>query len=249
MSKTSDRKAKIQAAAPRRGGGANRLVVATVVVVLVLAAVVTAVVLGSQGKKEASTAGGAALPKNVAAMGAGLVVNPQAPAGVPTVDLYEDFQCPVCGEFERIFGLQLAQMVRADQIKLVTHTLSFLDDNLRNDSSNRSANAAACAANADKSLQYHAAVFQGQPAQEGTGYTDAQLKQFAQTAGISGAALTTWEQCYADKAHNQYVESVQTQAEKDKVNGTPTVKLNGKTLNLAGLTQASFADQVKAATQ
>ena len=261
-SSSASRKAKIQAAAPKGGirsggksgkggsqGGANRIVVATVVVVLVIAAVITAVVLGSQDKKAATTAGGSTLPKNVAAMGAGLVVNPGAPATVPTLDLYEDFQCPICARFEDIFGLQIVDMVKANQIKLVAHPLSFLDDNLRNDSSNRAANAAACAADADKFLQYHAATFQGQPAKEGAGYTDAQLKQFAVQAGLSSTALTTWDQCYAAKSHNQWVESVQTQSEKDGVNGTPTVKLNGKAINLTGLTQASLAAQVKAATK
>jgi protein-disulfide isomerase len=255
-SSSASRRAKIQAAAPKggirntkNGGGANRVVVATVVVVLVLVAVVTAVILGSRDKEAATTAGGSALPKNVAAMGAGIVVNPGAPATVPTLDLYEDFQCPVCAKFEEIFGLQIVDMVKANQIRLVAHPLSFLDDNLRNDSSNRAANAAACAADADKFLQYHAATFQGQPTQEGAGYTDAQLKQFAGTAGITGAALTTWDQCYTAKSHNQWVESVQTQSEKDGVNGTPTIKLDGKVLDLKGLTQASLADQVKAATR
>jgi protein-disulfide isomerase len=255
-SSSTSRKAKIQAAAPqgsiRRKGsqsGANRVVVATVVVLLVLAAVVTAVILGSQDKQAAATAGGSALPKNVAAMGAGIVVNPGAPSNVPTLDMYEDFQCPVCARFEEIFGLQIVDLVKANQIRLVAHPLSFLDDNLRNDSSNRSANAAACAADAGRFLQYHAATFQGQPTQEGAGYTDAQLRKFAETAGITGTALTTWDQCYTARSHNQWVESVQTQSEKDGVNGTPTVKLNGTTLNLAGLTQASLADQVKAATR
>ena len=191
-SSSASRKAKIQAAAPKggirngksgKGGGANRIVVATVVVVLVLAAVITAVILGSRDKTEATTSGGATLPKNVAAMGAGLVVNPDAPANVPTLDLYEDFQCPVCARFEDIFGLQIVDLVKANQVKLVAHPLSFLDDNLRNDSSNRAANAASCAADADKFLQYHAATFQGQPKNEGTGYSDAQLKTFATQAG------------------------------------------------------------------
>ncbi|SDP02720.1 Protein-disulfide isomerase [Pedococcus dokdonensis] len=258
-SSSASRKAKIQAAAPRGGvrggsgrgggGGANRVVVATVVVVVVLAAVVTAVILGSQGKKEATTSGGSNLPKNVAAMGAGIVVNPGAPANVPTLDLYEDFQCPVCARFEEIFGLQIVDMVKANQVKLVAHPLSFLDDNLRNDSSNRAANAAACAADADKFLQYHAATFTGQPKTEGAGYTDAQLQNFATQAGLSGAAMTTWQQCYSAKSHNQWVESVQTQSEKDGVNGTPTVKLNGKAVDLGGLTRDKLAAEVKAATK
>ena len=248
--KAADRRAKIEAAtAQQRRAATTKIVVAAVVVVLVIVGVVGAVLLGSSDKQAATTAGGSALPKGAAAMGAGIVVNPGAPANVPTLDLYEDFQCPVCGEFERIFGVQLKDLVQQNQVKLVSHTLSFLDDNLRNDSSNRAANAAACAADADKFLQYHAAVFQGQPAKEGTGYTDAQLEDFAGKAGITGGAMTTWQTCYKDRTHNQWVESVQTQSEKDGVNGTPTVKLNGETLSLSGLTQASLADKIKAATK
>jgi protein-disulfide isomerase len=248
--KAADRRAKLEAAAAQqRRAATTKVVVAVVVVLLVVVGVVGAVLLGSRDKQAASTAGGSALPKGAPAMGAGIVVNPGAPSTVPTLDLYEDFQCPVCGEFERIFGVQIADMVKSNQVKLVAHPLSFLDDNLRNDSSNRAANAAACAADAGKFLQYHAAVFQGQPAKEGEGYTDAQLRGFATQAGITGAALGTWQKCYDDRAHNQWVESVQTQSEKDGVNGTPTVKLDGQTLDLAGLTQASLAAKVKAATR
>jgi protein-disulfide isomerase len=250
MSNAAARRSKIEAAAPRGGGGANRAVVATVVAVLVIAAVVTAVVLSSRGSQQAATTGGSTLPKNVAAMGAGIVVNPSAPATVPTMDLYEDFQCPICGRFEQLFGMQVTQLVNQNKVRLVIHTLSFLDDNLRNDSSNRAANAAACAADDGRFLQYHAAVFAGQPAKEGAGYTDAQLASFAQTAGITGSALTTWQSCYSAKSHNQYVQSVQAQADKDGVNGTPTIKINGKTLDLSTLTAPqSRDDAVKAATK
>ena len=249
-SSSASRKAKIEAARPKGGGGANRIVVATVVVVVIIVAVVTAVILGSHGKNTASSSGGGSLPKGAPAMGAGIVVNPSAPSSVPTMDLYEDFQCPVCGAFEKQFGQQVTAMANQNQMKLVVHMLSFLDDNLNNDSSNRAANAAACAADADRFLPYHSAVFAGQPATEGEGYTDAQLKEFATTAGISGSALTTWQKCYDSREHNQYVESVQTQSEKDGVNGTPTIKINGKTLDLGTLTSPNaLLDAVKAAGQ
>lgn len=247
MSNAATRRSKIEEAAPR-GSGPNRVVVATVVVVLVLAAVVSAVILGARGKNEAASAGGSALPKSVATMGAGIVVNPGAPSTVPTMDLYEDFQCPVCGRFEQLYGTQVTQLAAQNRVRLVVHMLSFLDDNLRNDSSNRAANAAACAADAGRFYPYHAAVFAGQPAQEGAGYTDAQLASFAQTAGITGSALQSWRACYAAKAHNQYVVSVQNQADKDRVNGTPTIRLNGKDVALSTLTgPQSLDDAVKGA--
>jgi protein-disulfide isomerase len=181
-------------------------------------------------------------------MGAGIVVNPGAPASVPTLDLYEDFQCPVCAAFERQFGASVNQIADQNQAKVVVHMLSFLDDNLGNDSSNRAANAAACASDAGRFMPYHGAVFAGQPAKEGQGYTDAQLTSFATAAGITGSALDTWQKCYDNRTHNQYVESVQTQSDMVGINGTPTIKINGRTLELSALTSPqALADAVKAA--
>ena len=250
-SSSASRKAKIAAATPKsqQRKGASPVVVATVVVVLIVAAVVTAAILGSQDKKEATTAGGSSIPKGASSMSAGIVVNPDAPAGVPTLDVYEDFQCPICAEFEHRFGEGIEALAEKGQVKLVFHTLSFLDDKLGNDSSNRAANAAACAADQGKFLEYHSATFGAQPLREGAGYTDAALKSVAEKAGITGAGLTTWEKCYNDRSHNQYVESVQTQSEKDGINGTPTLRLDGKALDLAGFTNESLAAAVKAATK
>lgn len=247
MSTSSDRRARVHAAAPRRQG-LNRVVVATVVAVLVIVAAVAAVVIGASRSRDASTSGGSSLPTGAAGLGQGIVVNPDAPAGAPTLDLYEDFQCPVCKRFEELFGEQVTTLAESGKVKLVVHPLSFLDDNLGNDSSNRAANAAACAADQGRYLPFHAATFAGQPASEGEGYTDGQLKGFARTAGLTGAALDSWQRCYDDRAHNQWVQSVQTQSEKDKVNGTPTLRLDGKDLDLGTLTPESLEAAVQAAT-
>ena len=123
-----------------------------------------------------------------------------------------------------------------------------MDTNLKNDSSTRSANAAACASDAGKFLGYHSAVFAGQPAKEGTGYTDAQLTQFANTAGITDGALTTWQKCTSSGQHAQYVTDVQTNAEKAGVFDTPTVKLNGENITKTLSTPDALAAQITAAT-
>jgi protein-disulfide isomerase len=250
---TSSRKAKAQAAAPK--SGANRAVIGAVVAVLVVVAVVVAVTLGSRGGSTATSGSGtvsssaSALPVGATGPGGGIVVNPgKARAGAPTLDLYEDFQCPICGQLEKLFGAQIRSMAAAGDIRLVAHTLSFLDDNLHNDSSLRAASAAACAADAGRFGPYHDAVYAGQPAREGQGYTDAQLQGFARKAGLTGAALATWQRCVTSGQHTAYVRAVQTQSEKDGVFGTPTLKLNGRVLNLKQLTPEYLTAQVKAAT-
>jgi len=189
--------------------------------------VVVALLIGNSNTSGDGGSGGSALPAGVVE-GGGILVNATAvKSNAPTLEIYADFQC---GHFERVFGAMLASMSRAGDVKLVFHSLSFVDANLKNDSSTRSANAAACASDAGKFLEYHSAVFAGQPAEEGAGYTDAQLTQFASTAGITGAGLTTWQKCTSSSHYATYVADVQTNGEKAGVFDTPTVKPNGKNI-------------------
>ena len=44
-----------------------------------------------------------------------------------TVDLYEDFQCPHCLEFEQQVGAHAQADVKANKAQLRYHTMSFLD--------------------------------------------------------------------------------------------------------------------------
>ena len=245
-----DASKKIAKVTPK--GGPNPVVIGAIVAAVVVVAVVVAILIGNSGKSGSSTgASGSSAPVGVVGgTGGGILVNKATAKGnAPTLDLYEDFQCPTCGELEKAMGSQIASMAKAGQVKLVVHVLSFLDANLKNDSSSRAANAAACAADAGKFLEYHSAVFAGQPAQEGAGYTDAQLTQFAKTAGITGTALTTWQKCASSGQHAQYVTDVQTGAEKAGVFGTPTVKLNGKDITKTLTTGDALVAQVKAATK
>jgi len=242
-----DASKKLKAATPKKGP--NPVIIGAVVAAVVIVGVVVAILVGNNSKSGDSSAS-AAQPKGVVAGDAGGISANVAPAksNAPTLDLYEDFQCPVCGQFEKAMGPSLASMAQAGEIKLVVHTLSFLDDNLKNDSSTRSANAASCASDAGKFLEYHRAVFAGQPA-EGVGYTNAQLRAFAGTAGITGKALATWQRCTSSGQHAKYVTDTQSAAEKAGVNSTPTVKLNGQDITKTLSTADALVAAVKAATK
>ncbi len=239
-----DASKKLAAASPK---GTNPVIIGAVLAAVLIVGVVIAILIGGNGSGSASPVAPAGV---VGGEGGGIVANAATAKGnAPTLDIYEDFQCPACGELEKRMGAELTRLATAGEIKLVLHTLSFLDNNLKNDSSARAANAAACAADAGKVMEYHSAVFAGMPEQEGVGYTDAQLTEFATTAGITGAALPTWQTCTSSGRHDQYVTDVQARAEKDKVNSTPTVKLNGQDITKTLSTADALAAQVKAATK
>jgi len=239
-----DASEKIAKATPK--SGPNVVVIGAVVGLVLILAVVVAIVIGNNGKSSPSASGNVVPVGVVGGTGGGILVDPAAAnANVPTLDLYVDFQCPVCGQFEKTFGATLTSLAKAAQVKYVVHLMSFIDDKVGNDSSKRAANAAACAADAGKFGEYHSAVFAGQPAKEGDGYTNALLTEFAKTAGITGPALTTWQKCADSGEHSQYVADVADTSGRAGINQTPTVKLNGKDVTLS--TPEALVAQIKAA--
>jgi protein-disulfide isomerase len=241
-----DASKKIATVTPK--GGPNVVIIGAVIAALVVFAVVVAIVIGNNSKPSSSASGKVAPVGVVGGTGGGILANPgAAKPNAPTLEVYADFQCPQCGRLEKAFGPTITEMAKAGDVKYVVHMMSFLDQNLGNDSSARSSNAAACAADAGKFLEYHSAVFAAQPAEEGVGYTDAQLTEFAKTAGITGPALTTWQQCTSSGQHNQYVTDVAETSGKAGVTSTPTVKVNGKDITKTLTTPESLIAAVKAA--
>jgi protein-disulfide isomerase len=243
-----DASAKLATTAPK--GRPGKAVIGGVIAGVAILGVVGAILIGNSNDAEGGPSAGSALPAGVVGgQGGGIQVSsPTVKGNAPTLQIYADFQCDQCGQFEKVFGASLTSMAQSGDVKLVFHTLSFVDANLKNDSSTRSANAAACASDAGKFPEYHAAVFAGQPTEEGAGYTDAQLTEFAGTAGITGEGLTTWQECTSSSHYATYVAAVQTTSEKAGVFDTPTVMLNGKNITATLSTVDALNAQIKAAT-
>ncbi|GAB3701664.1 DsbA family protein [Mariniluteicoccus flavus] len=170
------------------------------------------------------------IPPNATKDKGGIVMNPgKAKPGAPVVAIYQDYQCPACKQFEDRVGPQLEELANAGDIQLENHTMKFLDTNLRNDASERAANAAVCADAAGHYAAYHRTVYKNQPAQEGVGYTDDQLKKdFAQQAGITGDQAQSFESCFTSRKFKSYVNSMDVKAGEAGITGTPSVKVNGK---------------------
>jgi protein-disulfide isomerase len=172
---------------------------------------------------------------------------PVGSASAPvTVDLYEDFQCPNCKAFEAKAGSTLAKLVAAGTVQARYHGMAFLDTNANHAYSTRALNAAAAVvdtAGPDGFQKFHDLLYAHQPAETGSGLSDEQLVTYAVQAGAdAGVAAADIEQrTYAD-----WVKKSTDQASKDGVTGTPTVRVDGKTLtdlSASGLTAAVTAAQ------
>ena len=248
---TSARQAKIDAARRNTGGGANKIVVGAVVAVLAIVAVVAGVVI-TESNKQKRVGTSTAVPAGAGAMGEGFVANKdvQLVGGAPTLEVYEDFQCPACAEFERAMGPTIKGLADDGKVRLVYHLKTFLDANLRTTHSLAMGNAAMCAADAGKFQAFHDAVYANMPAQEGQGWTTAQTEGFAEEAGITGGAKDAWTTCVDERTYATYVESTEESSSKAGVNATPTIRLAGSTLDLNAVRDsAGLVAAVEAATK
>ena len=118
----SDRQAKIQAAASSgAGSGANKIVIAAVAAVVAIVAVVGFVVI----KQVQSTMRSRGRPSR-AGRRRWVVAHPayqgrHGEGGAPTVEAFEDFQCPGCQQFERAIGSTPVDLAKSGDIVLRHH--------------------------------------------------------------------------------------------------------------------------------
>lgn len=206
--------------------------VAGVSVVVVL---VTLVGIGVQSKR-AAIAG--QLTATNASVTTGITVGPASAAA--KVVAYEDFQCPVCNNFEQTAGGDLAKLVAGGKAQVQYHPLGFLDSSSSgNEYSSRAANAAVCASDVsvDAFSKFHAYLYGKDPTGtniqpvEGTaGRTDAQLIGYFKTAVPTATSdqQTAFSSCVTSQEHKAFVLKLTDNASKKNVNSIPTVFVNGK---------------------
>lgn len=142
-----------------------------------------------------------------------------------TVDVYEDFQCPICKDFEAQSGATLKGLYQDGVAKVRYHTVAFLNRFSTTKYSSRSANVAACTADSKVFPAFHDQVFQAQPAEGSAGLSDNQMIEIAR--GV-GAIEKSFVPCVEHGRYNDWVDAVTEASSKAGVNGTPTVLVNGK---------------------
>lgn len=237
-----DASQKLAATKPKDGpskGLIGGIIAAIIVIAIVIAVFVT------QANKSGSYS--SAVPKGGTSNADGLRAYPDVTlkSGAPTVDIYEDFQCPICNDMENANGAQILADARSGKIKLLWHMMTFLQDNMRNaPASTIAANGLYCAADAGKAAGYHRATFAGQRPEkqeaQGDTFTNADLKKYGKQAGITGAALAKFNSCVDKVTYQKYVKATADQAAKNGVTGTPTLFINGKKINNSSADYASL---------
>lgn len=225
----------------------------TRIIIGVVAALIVIVIIGGAALYAKSNSGSSgkvgpdsshALPKTVIPETYAVPFKPDAKSDLPLVQVWLDPQCPGCKQFST-GGSEAALKAgaEANKINLQYRPTTFLDSMLGNDSSAQAVSAWGCAIDQGRGTQYIDTVFQNQP-QEGKGYTLDQLIAFGSTAGITGEAATTFDQCVKDGTYLGWAANSTDKYNEENVPGTPSVYVNGKELNLQGVTPANLVEKV-----
>jgi protein-disulfide isomerase len=138
-----------------------------------------------------------------------------------TIYLYEDFQCPICGQFsQETFPELVSRDVRDGKVKIVSEPLAFLGSD-----SVEAARAALAAAEQNRYWPYSSLLFENQ-GEENSGYvTDDYLRGLAQDT--PGLDVDEWSADLGASDFNSELQDAQSKAQADGVNATPTLIISG----------------------
>ncbi|MCG6495411.1 thioredoxin domain-containing protein [Kitasatospora sp. A2-31] len=150
-----------------------------------------------------------------------------------TLEVYEDFRCPYCARLETTTGKTAQQFADAGTYKVEYHLATFLDQGLGGKGS-RTALAAAGAAldeGVDKFKQFHDVLYANQPDEREDGFAD--VDHLLDLAGqVPGLKTDGFVKAVREGTYLPWADQVDKAFDRSGVTGTPTVKLDGKKLDV-----------------
>lgn len=223
--------ARLAAVAARRRRILIQVGVVTAVAAVVVGIVVTAAVIGRRSAPEAGAApvvtttvivGGAQVP--LAVDGSAVRLGPADARA--TLDLWVDYSCPHCQEYEAANGAVLEQLVAGGDVAVRYHNLQFVT---RYGGSAGSAAACVAAEDPQRWPALNAALYANHNAAT-DGWSAAQFREFAASQGVSSAA----QECIGQSRYAGWITSNTADAAARGVEATPTLQLNGQTVPTVG---------------
>lgn len=206
---------------------------AVVAVVLVGAGLIGWAVYSNQQK---STASSTTVPAGVVDSNTAWAVG----TGPVTVDVYEDFMCPICNNFEKASGATIKQLITDKKITVRYHTVAILDDSSNGTKySTRAAGAAAAAAIEGKFVEYHDVLYANQPSEGSNGLDNAKLISLGKSVGLTSS---TFADAVNNKTYDGWVSTVTDTFASRGYSGTPTIVVAGKQVEGPNQTVPSTAE-------
>lgn len=171
------------------------------------------------------------------------------------IEVYLDYQCPFCQQFEQTNADQIGTLLEQGVATLEIHPVAILDNQSAGGRySTRAANAAACVANfsPDSFYDFNALLFENQPEEQTPGLTDEELIAITEDAGVTDASDI--EDCITGEDFENWVAAATDRATSNRSLAgesdgfsTPTVLVNGDRYPGAPNDASAFAQFVAAA--
>ncbi|MEV0974851.1 DsbA family protein [Microtetraspora glauca] len=202
---------------------AVKLAVAAVVIVML-----GVVALAPNGQQERA----AASPSDLVSFRPdGTIMMARPGVTAPVLEVYEDYQCPYCRDFERLNGGVVREWAVQGKVAVIIHPFTVFGENTRvtRDNSRRALMASLCVTDPRKWLDFHDALYSHQPEEtlEG-GFAVEELVGYAKGIGIAEAEFTT---CLNSQETADRADALSKLAFARGVQGTPTIRLDGRDLD------------------
>ncbi|GAB3259602.1 DsbA family protein [Kineosporia babensis] len=195
-------------------------------IVVVLVAVIVGSFVLVQNTRRGEAVADTAAPANLGPSNSITQGDDDAPVKVV---VYEDFQCPYCAEFEAANREQLTAYVDRGDVQVQYRPIAFLDRASTDQYSTRALNAAAAVFDRapESFVDFHNLLFDNQPTEGGAGLSNEQLIDYAAEAGATEPEIAS---AVRDLTYEGWTARITEQASKEGISGTPTVQVNGTSL-------------------
>ena len=143
-----------------------------------------------------------------------------------TLDVYEDFQCPICAQYSlSIEPILVSQYVQPGTLRIVHHDIAILGRGGADDESKLAASGATCANEHGVYWTYAHWIYNNQDGENAGGFRRERLTAIVEAAGLDSAGLdaATFGSCLDDQATLQAVADSTSQAVGLGINSTPTM--------------------------
>jgi protein-disulfide isomerase len=210
----------------RRPVWQSPMVIVTVVAAVIMVAIIGVLVLTS-GQTNGTPSGSLGLVRppdsNLATFADGETLGA---ADAPVVlEVFSDYQCPVCGVFGRDYIPRLVnEYVEPGLLRIVERSIAILDPAGGRESLDAAAGAA-CAARQDAHWEYHDYLMWNQVGENRGAFSRERLFGMAERVGLDRDAFAS---CLDDGAVRSEIEDRTATALGDGINSTPTFLVNGE---------------------
>lgn len=167
------------------------------------------------------------------------------PEAKKTLELYEDSRCPACASFEQAVGEQVKKDVDAGKYKLQYFGATFIDNAVKGEGSKNALSALGAALNVSPQafLDYKAALYSKElhPEESVDSFAeDSYLLKVADTVpALKGNA--EFKKAVEDGTFDRWALKMSDAFGKSGVQGTPTLKMDGKKIETPGTADAFTA--------